>query len=435
MSRTSSHHSSLHCNRGSIGSKLDLNVMGRLPNARHSMEGSLSSLQLSRAEEIAISAGIEKDEARAEEKKKSSGVSVRRFAGLVRGEEENFGGSSGGEVVTSAGPLSDSLGTGSVRQSSRGRMWEYMFAQNGAQGGGRDHTEDEVLDPVEVQAMGLLVPLRDMHPGEAARNGGSDLPLDQGGKSDENASEGSMKRRIRNGGDGVKNVSERSSILFRLMGAISPNSANQEDEKVLSELAEKKSSAMGKKHKSLGHKISATLLRCIGQSKSNTTGQFNLSDFNAGGSQNDTATGAGNSSKRWKKGQKPANHQSLSPNRGSCEHDALGDAVLYHPLQEHIEATSQPRKTKRGKPNKRDSHRLSVVDIFLAMTNGKSKSRTPDAGNLEEMHTDGANDFSQSAPDVCSWNGYSWESQRFKDGGKHVHPGIGDGELVLEREC
>ncbi|KAI5805607.1 hypothetical protein DFH27DRAFT_609420 [Peziza echinospora] len=429
MSRTSSHNSSLHCNRGSIGSKSDLNVTGRLPNAQHSMEGSLSSLRLSRAEEIAISAGIEKDEARAEEKKKSSSVSVRRFAGLVRGAEEN-GGSPGGEEVTSAGPLPDSLGTGSMRQ--RGRMWDYMFAQNGVQGDEKDHAEDEVLDPVEVQAMGLLVPLRDMHPGEAARNGGPELPLGQGGKNNENASEEPVKRRTRNDGDGVKSVPERNSILFRLMGAISPNSANQEGE--TSEVAEKGASTIGKKHKSLRHKISATLLRCIGQSKSNTAAQFNISDFNAGGLPNDTATGTANPSKRWKKGQKTVNHQTLSSNRDSYEHDALGDAVLYHPLQEHIEATSQPRKTKRGKQNKRVSNRLSVVDIFLAMTNGKSKSRTPDAGDLEEMHTDGANDFSQSAPDVCSWNGYSWESQRFKDGGKHVQPGIGNGELVLERD-
>ena len=140
-------------------SQEDIDFVARLHNARHSSE-SLSCLGLSLAEKRTISRGIEKEEARAtvraEERRRAAGA--KKFSSMVR---------SGPELCEAKVGTESRLLSG----KSRYRKWDNWFPQN-CTNDGTWPNRDELLDPIEVQAMGILVPLMEMKTNEVGKRDG-----------------------------------------------------------------------------------------------------------------------------------------------------------------------------------------------------------------------------------------------------------------------
>ena len=409
-----------------ISSGEDFAPSERLYNPRHSAEGSLLSLGLSRAEKRTISIGIEKDEARAEERaeERRKSTNSRKFAGMMRS----------GSDILEAETLGDS---GSSSGWPRGRKWEHMFSQNNSDEG-RWPLRDEPLDPVEVQALGMLVPLMGSNSSEIIRSGDTLIvarsQADEGILAEEELdTSGTVKRRkstLRSDA-----LFERPSIIFRVAGA----KVKRQEENVVPELSESVGplppSDYIKNQKSLGHKLSATLLRYIGHSRSLTSSDAGTpseiktsSPYDMTASTSVTSLPDGNPESAWRSKRWRSRRRNKPP-RLNAPTEKCG---IRHPLQEHYEYACQGKTARcQGKyvSIKKQSQSHAMVNALIGVIKKQRGLRSklkPLEGSSEiadRMGVEGGR-----------WNGRSWESEKFREAGRYVIPAIGEGSLVLDRE-
>ncbi|RPB20446.1 hypothetical protein L211DRAFT_519560 [Terfezia boudieri ATCC MYA-4762] len=398
----------LHSPHRSLASREELDQSTRPYQARHSTDSSLLCLNLSTAEKRTISRGIEKDEARAEERAEERRKTVylrRRFTSMVRNGSDY----PDGEHV---------IGAALRPGRCRGRKWEYMFNPN-------DSSEeswpimDEPLDPGEVQAMGMLVPLMEMNPNEPASDGDdtaspSKTPLATGYMGLTKT----VKRTISTAG---ARVLKRPSLIFRITGShVIPQETLTEAQ--TPQVSVSCSQESPKNPKSLRHKISSTLLRYMGHMRSLEATEFESPTETASSSNSAMTADASLISlpELWNR----RNRGGRRIHSPSTMH-STGDAIkILHPLNEHYESASH----RRVAISKQESHNYSMVNLLLGMMRKRRLNvLVPLEGVQVEKNavlTDGGG----------KWNGYSWESVKFREAGKHVFPTIGEGELALDRE-
>ena len=104
---------------------------------------------------------------------------------------------------------------------------------------------------------------------------------------------------------------------------------------------------------------------------------------------------------------------------------STGDPIkILHPLNEHYE----PASRRRAAMLKQESHNYTMVNLLLGVVRKKRSSVLvpPEGAQVEKNAV--------LADEGGKWNGYSWESVKFREAGKHVFPSIGEGELALDRE-
>jgi len=411
----------------SLGSREDLDQLTRLYHPRHSTDSSLSCLNLSTAEKRTISRGIEQDEARAEERaeERRKAVNLKRFTGMVRTGSDYPDGE-------------QAAGTALAPGRCRGRKWEYMFNQNDS-GEGRWPIRDEPLDPVEVQAMGMLVPLMEMNPNEPGNDGDDTAsPLKTpSAKENSESSEyiglsGTLKRGISTAG---AKVLKQPSVIFRITGAhVIPQDTLTEAQ--TPQVSVSCSQGSPKKPKSLRHKISSTLLRYMGHMRSLESTELGSPTETASSSESAMTADASlvslpeahairkSKSKLWKRRHRGGRRVHSPSTMHSTVH-STGDAIkILYPLNEHYESASRRRVAML----KQESHNYAMVNLLLGVVRKKRPNvLVPLEGAQVEKNA-------ILADGEGKWNGYSWESVKFREAGKHVFPAIGEGELALDRE-
>jgi len=409
-----------HSPHRSLGSRGDLDHLARLYHRRHSTDSSLSCWNLSITEKRTISRGIEQDEARAEERaeEKKKAVNVRRFAGMVR-----VGSDCPGLVAEPA------LTIGRFRS----RKWEYMFNQN-VSSEGRWPIRDEPLDPVEVQAIGMLVPLMEMNiPNQPWKNGATaaspskTLPASEALESSERMGlVRTVKRRIQTAG---AKVFRRPSLIFRITGAhVVPKIPLTEAQ----EAPVPCSPERPQKPKSSRHKISTTLLGYMGRMRPLESTEMR-SPIEAASSSEPTMTADASlvslpeahavrksKPKVWGERHRIRRHIH-SP---SAIYSPGETTKILHPLGNHYESASRRRVAML----KQETHNYVVMNLLLGVI---QKKRSNLLVPLEGVQVAGS---AVLADPEGNWNGYSWESVKFREAGKHVVPAIGEGGLVLDRK-
>ena len=382
------------------GSQEDIDFVARLHNARHSSE-SLLCLGLSLAEKRTISRGIEKEEARAtvraEEKRRAAGA--KKFAGLVRSGQEVCG----VKVGTESG----------LSGKCRCRKWDNWFPQN-CTNDGTWPNRDELLDPKEVQAMGILVPLMEMKTNEVGKRGGF-----SGVKRHEAKVVLDTPKQV----DITEAVKRRASVgeameVKRPSRITGPNTAlNQQAPEPTWKTMSPRQPV---EPESLRHKISGTFLRCMGQlglveleCSPGTGGEI----FQSGERSDTDVLSQPEENDNYKM---PSQRWARSYRRGTTNHQsstfplAIESIKIVHPLCLHIGSLSH--KVAEKNPLLRPLIRVfrrKEADVLISP---------------QESHRCTKNRI------TGVWNGCSWESEKFREAGKYIEPAIGDGELVLERE-
>ncbi|KAF8419323.1 hypothetical protein EV426DRAFT_615873 [Tirmania nivea] len=413
-----------HSPHRSLGLKEDFDQLTRLYHPKHSTDSSLLCLNLSTAEKRTISKGIEQDEARAEERaeERRKTINVRRFAGMVRTGSD----CPDGEQV---------VGTALTPGRCRGRKWENMFNQNDS-GEGRWPIRDEPLDPVEVQAMGMLVPLMEMNPNEPGKDGDdiaspSKTPL---AKENLESSEhmgltGTVKRRITMAG---AKVLKQPSLIFRITGSHVIPQETLTEAQIPQEVSVLCSQESPKEPKSLRHKISSTLLRYIGHMRSLESTDLGSPTETASSSESGMTADASlvslseahairkSKSKLWRR-----RHRGERRVHSPSTVHSTGDVIkILHPLNEHYESASR----RRVAIVEQETHNYAMLNLLL----GLIRKRRSDV--LVPLEGEQVEESVASADGEGKWNGYGWESVKFREAGKNMFPAIGEGELALDRD-
>lgn len=359
---------------------------------------------------------MEKDEARAEERAEER----RRTVNAKR---------SSGMTGTGLDDVDVAVDSTSTQGWYRGRKWDYIFNQNQSNSDeGTWPIRDELLDPVEVQAMGALVPLMEMIPHVL-------------GESDDILSAGRFlmdKQHI--------NLAERFGIT-RTKRPISTTESTMLEEPSLStpgitgatepvknrehtiSLDFSVSQETKKNRKPLRHKISSAILSYLGHMKSlssvevvdthTDTNTSSQSDSDLDTSTISLAEGTYNHKSRshlWRRSRREGRNSHKTPR--------VDNIKITHPLNHHFELASRQRNLLL----KQKSQTHAVPRLVLNVIREKTSRLF--------MPLKGVSVSKNAAPSDSEgiWNGYSWESEKFRNAGKYVLPGIGNGGLLLDRE-
>lgn len=360
-------------------SREDVDVVARLHNARHSSE-SLSCLKLSLAEKRTISRGIEKDVARAteraEERRRTTGA--RKFAGIAR---------SGLELSE----VKDGTGNDEI--------WP---------------NRDELLDPIEVQAMGILVPLMEMRINEVGKGGGHSGFKNQETKAvQDTPKQVNITRTIKHRGSaGEAKIVNQPSIVIG-SSAVFNQQGPESSQKTMSS----QSTVHISKPESLRHKISGTFLRCMGQLGLvglEYSPRSRASTFQSGKTPDTGVSLPHEENKQWSQWWARSHRQGTKSYHSSTFPSEVETINTVHPLKLHIGSISHKAAE--------NPHTLRpLLSVF----------RRKDANVLIPQQDSHRGTDTQIAG---IWNGCSWESEKFMEAGKYIEPAIGDGELVLKRE-
>lgn len=304
--------------------------LDRLFNRRYSTDGSLSLLNLSCAEKRAISTGLEKDDVIAEQRRKGYRRTSSASEANIRNDETG-----------------ESSSTETVIRPKRW-AWDVMHPEERVCA---THDQDEVLSSVEIEAMEVLVPVREpsgfyfREVGETIRAAGPvpSVVVGLGG-----ATEGHYERNIegRFNKEHRRKLKSRSSVVYRFFTSVPQQDGNSSTDTL---------SSVGQRtpFRVLTHKISTNVLRFIGGStspllhQSTESSLWNIPD--------ETEENV----RKQKKAYRSSEGNKANPN------DPNGKKPFWHyPLDKHIERAQQTKKKSRK------IHGTSVILYFRKLTKG-----------------------------------------------------------------